>query len=361
MIQVLDADDDRYQMRISITRDRSSWSNPVLVLHTGIRILEGDFVQFVGKVMGTITYETIFGGDVTIPELKADQLQVVDEDSLTSRANVESELTGATPSPAAADPNTDSSPVAEPAASSIVDGSWRVGVDVDPGIYLTQGSDRCYWQRLSGFSGEFSELIANDSPEGRSIVEILPSDVGFDSSRCGEWIPVDELDLFEPATTFGDGVWRVGTDIEPGRYSTLGSDRCYWQRLSGFSGDFSELIANESPEGRSVVEILPSDVGFDSARCGEWVRVSEVQSQEPATTFGDGVWQVGIDIEPGTYSTLGSDRCYWQRLSGFSGNFSDLLANDSPEGRSIVEILPTDIGFDSARCGEWTVLDKSTP
>jgi len=86
--------------------------------------------------------------------------------------------------------------------------------------------------------------------------------------------------------------------------------------------------------------------------------ISELEVDSPRTDFGDGTWRIGIDVEPGTYFTEASDGCYWQRLTGFSGSFSEILANDNTDARAIVEILPSDAGFDSSRCGEWNVLQS---
>jgi hypothetical protein len=42
-------------------------------------------------------------------------------------------------------------------------------------------------------------------------------------------------------------------------------------------------------------------------------------------TFTDGNYQVGIDIQPGTYrTTTGSQGCYYARLKGFSGSLDDI-------------------------------------
>ena len=71
------------------------------------------------------------------------------------------------------------------------------------------------------------------------------------------------------------------------------------------------------------------------------------------STFGDGTWRVGFDIEPGTYRTTGTDSCYWARLSNFTGS-NDIIANDNARGPAIVTILRSDAGFTSSRCGTWT-------
>ena len=67
----------------------------------------------------------------------------------------------------------------------------------------------------------------------------------------------------------GDGLWRVGVDIAPGVYRVEADDGCYWARVSDFSG--SEIISNANPVGPTVVTIDPTDVGFQSQRCGTWV------------------------------------------------------------------------------------------
>ena len=73
----------------------------------------------------------------------------------------------------------------------------------------------------------------------------------------------------------------------------------------------------------------------------------------PLAEFGDGFFRVGIDILPGTYRTTDASRCYWARLSNFGGT-SDIIANENiSAGPAIVTISPTDVGFESSRCGTW--------
>lgn len=78
----------------------------------------------------------------------------------------------------------------------------------------------------------------------------------------------------------------------------------------------------------------------------------------PATTFGDGVHLVGVDIAPGTYrNDDSSGGCYWERLSGFGGEgIDDIIANEFTDAISIVTISPGDVGFSSSDCGIWTPL-----
>ena len=82
-----------------------------------------------------------------------------------------------------------------------------------------------------------------------------------------------------------------------------------------------------------------------------------VSTQVPIPGFGDGVWRVGRDIEPGTYRSPGLDLCYWERLSGFSGTSDDLITNGIGDFEMIVTIKETDRGFLSDGCHWWTLID----
>jgi hypothetical protein len=74
----------------------------------------------------------------------------------------------------------------------------------------------------------------------------------------------------------------------------------------------------------------------------------------PVTTIGDGIWTVGSGVSSGTYSNGGGSFCYWARLSGFSGEFDDIIANGISSSPQIVTISSGDVGFESSGCGVWT-------
>lgn len=79
----------------------------------------------------------------------------------------------------------------------------------------------------------------------------------------------------------------------------------------------------------------------------------EPEQQEPS--FGDGTYQVGTDVQPGTYRTReDSLNCYYERLKNFTGGLNGILANGNTNAPAIVTIKPTDVGFNSQGCGTWT-------
>ncbi len=156
------------------------------------------------------------------------------------------------------------------------------------------------------------------------------------------------------ANEFGSGKREVGRDIQPGLYRTRkASAGCYWSRLKGLGGGFDDVIANDNTDGPAVVEILPTDKGFDSTRCATWTKdVSAITANR--TSFGEGTFIIGTDLEPGTYRNTGGDSCYWARLSNFEGGLNSVIANDNTQGTTIVEIQAGDRGFKSSRCGSWS-------
>lgn len=179
-------------------------------------------------------------------------------------------------------------------------------------------------------------------------------------------VPPTTLPPTTPAPTlpsFGEGVMLVGTDMQPGLYMAVvpsSSFGCYWARLAGLSGELGDIIANDnvSPGAQVVLQIGKGDVAFDSSDCGRWTVYLPPAS--PATTFGEGTWVVGQQIQPGRYRSTGPGPddfgCYWERKRGLGGTFNDIIANDNQSGPTIVEIAASDIGFKSSGCGTWSKM-----
>lgn len=157
-----------------------------------------------------------------------------------------------------------------------------------------------------------------------------------------------------PPVGFGDGTHRIGTDVPAGTYRSEEASLCYWARLSGFSGELGDIIANGNT-GLEIVTLALTDVGFETQGCGDWVAVEATFPPAPVNSFGDGTFQIGAHIPPGTYRSDGdpSDLCYWARLADFSHELDGIITNgNSP---TVIEITPADVGFTSSGCGQWTL------
>ncbi|WP_171163234.1 hypothetical protein [Streptomyces sp. I05A-00742] len=80
------------------------------------------------------------------------------------------------------------------------------------------------------------------------------------------------------------------------------------------------------------------------------------QKAGKADISGSGTFQVGSDVKPGTYRSLGNksgDNCYWERAKNAEGDPDSIIANDNVTGSSYVTIKAGDKIFKSEGCKGW--------
>ena len=78
-----------------------------------------------------------------------------------------------------------------PTPTRMVDGEYRVNIDVWEGTYRAPGGSGCYWTRRSSWDvSNITTVIANHFGPGQQIVTIARSDVGFVTSGCGSWTKI---------------------------------------------------------------------------------------------------------------------------------------------------------------------------
>lgn len=79
----------------------------------------------------------------------------------------------------------------------------------------------------------------------------------------------------QPASSFGDGTYVVGTDVHPGRYKTDGQGDldlgCYWARDGDLAGE--NILANGIVTGPTTVEVRSGDTAFEVSGGCQWAEV----------------------------------------------------------------------------------------
>jgi hypothetical protein len=128
------------------------------------------------------------------------------------------------------------------------------------------------------------------------------------------------------------------------------------------------------PQTRTVTQVSVQEIPVFKESCSDYTRVADIAAcraaqekreapaptttsrpaatRPPAPVYGDGTYEVGSEIKPGTYKTSGGE-CYWERLKGFSGDFEDILANENISGPSRMTIRSTDKGVTFSGGCEW--------
>lgn len=71
-----------------------------------------------------------------------------------------------------------------------------------------------------------------------------------------------------------------------------------------------------------------------------------------STTFGDGTWQVGVDVVPGTYATVGGVDCRHALRPAVAGR--DIVHSAVGRGPATVVLAETGSWFVTSGCGGWT-------
>ncbi|WP_199178180.1 hypothetical protein [Mycobacterium hubeiense] len=86
-----------------------------------------------------------------------------------------------------------------------------------------------------------------------------------------------------PKTTMDhDGVYVVGTDIEPGTYTSAGpvdDDVCYWKRMGDLHGD--AIIDNAMTKKPQTVLVDATDKAFKTDGCQPWQKTDAVTATGP--------------------------------------------------------------------------------
>ncbi|MGW1593274.1 hypothetical protein [Streptomyces sp. NPDC002343] len=148
----------------------------------------------------------------------------------------------------------------------------------------------------------------------------------------------------------------VGLAVIGAVSATAGSDQ------DGGSGGGAKAGSSASA-GRE-----PGDGGTDAggSKDSGAAGAAGAAEEKKAAFGGDGEYQVGTDIKPGTYRTAGNTdgTCYWERAKDASGELDSTLANDNVSGASYVTVKATDKLFKSNGCSDWEAVDpkaKGTP
>ncbi|MCV7192815.1 hypothetical protein H7I02_08425 [Mycolicibacterium brumae] len=73
------------------------------------------------------------------------------------------------------------------------DGTFRVGADIVPGTYASQGPRdgvACYWKRIGGPNGD--EILDNALTKKPQVVRIEATDLSFKTNECQTWTLTDQ-------------------------------------------------------------------------------------------------------------------------------------------------------------------------
>jgi hypothetical protein len=156
----------------------------------------------------------------------------------------------------------------------------------------------------------------------------------------------------EESNTYKDGMYKVGTDIMPGLYKvevngSLGMG--YVERSKDASMTLDSILANILLTGDGYAEIKDTDAFVKVT--GAILTPFDISTAVPSfvSEYEDGLYLVGIDIEPGEYKVDVADTAskmgYVERLSDVSYNFDSIISNSIIQNQAYVTIDATDFAI----------------
>ncbi|MEV8534366.1 hypothetical protein [Streptomyces sp. NPDC051211] len=86
----------------------------------------------------------------------------------------------------------------------------------------------------------------------------------------------------------------------------------------------------------------------------------EQPKEQKKTAFkGNGTFEVGKDLKPGTYRTTGNGGagCYWELAKDSSGELDSIIANDNVTGSSYVTVTTAAKTLKTNDCKDWEAVD----
>ncbi|SIB67265.1 hypothetical protein [Mycobacteroides abscessus] len=81
--------------------------------------------------------------------------------------------------------------------------------------------------------------------------------------------PLPSIQTATETTIPGDGTYRVGPEVTPGTYRSLGNTDCYWEKQNANGG----IVANQIGDGQMLVIVTAHDGFFRSQHCQPWMKV----------------------------------------------------------------------------------------
>ncbi|MBK9741176.1 MAG: DUF4190 domain-containing protein [Actinobacteria bacterium] len=201
--------------------------------------------------------------------------------------------------------------------------------------------------------------VASEAPAPSSAAAVATESAVAESSEspspspeavASEVATPEATEAASPVVVFEDGDWIVGSDFPAGTYTLIDEPSfCYWGIYEAGTNQ-ENIIANDNVTGGHPTVVLKEGQEFTSSDCGAWA--TDIPAAL-ATEFGDGVWKVGRDLKPGTYTLIDEpSACYWGIYKSGS-NSQKIIANDNVNGGHPTVVIKKGMDFASNDCGTW--------
>lgn len=137
--------------------------------------------------------------------------------------------------------------------------------------------------------------------------------------------------------TYGDGQYKIGSDLDAGEYVLLSDSSAYLEIASDSTGKLESIIANDNFVNRSVV----------SVSSGQYLKIDGCTmyafADAPAVNITDGIlpegmYKVGVDLDAGEYKVVPDGSGYVEVSSDSTHNLDSIISNDILSGEQYITV-----------------------
>ncbi|PID00663.1 hypothetical protein [Sporosarcina sp. P29] len=143
--------------------------------------------------------------------------------------------------------------------TSMTDGTYEVGTDIEPGEYLVFSNGVTLLENTTDQSGNPDSIVFNVALDGRSHTYVTVRQGEYFTLKGGEMYPVASAPSIKPANgIYKDGQYKVGTDIPAGTYTLLVEDQSdigFYEISKNSRQDMMDLLVSDVVEGETSINI----------------------------------------------------------------------------------------------------------
>ncbi len=227
---------------------------------------------------------------------------------------------------------------------SVEQGSYIVGVDIAPGMYMIESAYDNNCMAVYVYSDITTDYEYQTSSEytARGFIEIKDTDVFVQVQNSGTMTKVDIDKLPVDIKTeishenYSAGTYIVGKDIEPGIYEISGTYNPDWHesyvhRYSSVTTDWENQLGEGyvyNANGIGYIEVLPTDTAIYIYNATIRKTTFDDIPVNMKDTVSDGTYIVGKDLAYGTYKyTLneGAESSWIETYSSLNTHFENKI------------------------------------
>ncbi|PID15632.1 hypothetical protein CSV63_07595 [Sporosarcina sp. P34] len=144
-------------------------------------------------------------------------------------------------------------------SASILDGTYLVGTDIEPGEYLVFSNGLTLLENTKDQSGNPDSIVFNVALDGRSHTYVTLREGENFTLKGGEMYPVASAPSIKPANgIYKDGQYKVGTDLPAGSYTLFVDDQSdigFYEISKNSRQDMMDLLISDVVESEMSINI----------------------------------------------------------------------------------------------------------